>query len=74
MTVDRHISVYRFGVHHFVNRVPSDVRKRYRSARVSMTLSNMSEAAAARFAQSITQRVDDHCYGLRLQRMGVLAN
>ena len=65
-----HIRV-RFGVYHFVRRVPSDVRQHYRSDRVSISLRTKSEATAARSAKSINQRLDDYWYGLRLQPMDV---
>ena len=67
-----HIRV-RFGVYHFVRRVPSDVRQHYRSDRVSISLRTKSEATAARSAKSISQRLDDYWYGLRLQKMNVPA-
>jgi integrase len=67
-----HIRV-RFGVYHFVRRVPSDVRQHYRSDRVSISLRTKSEATAARSAKSISQRLDDYWHGLRLQKMDVPA-
>ena len=67
-----HIRV-RFGVYHFVRRVPSDVRQHYLSDRVSISLRTKSEATAARSAQSISQRLDDYWHGLRLQKMDVPA-
>ena len=63
----------RFGVYHFVRRVPSDVRQHYRSDRVSMSLCTKSEATAARSAKSISRRLDDYWHGLRLQKMDVPA-
>ena len=53
-----HIRV-RFGVYHFVRRVPADVRQHYRSDLVSISLRTKSEATAPRSAKSITQRLDD---------------
>ena len=67
-----HIRV-RFGVYHFVRRVPSDVRQHYRSDRVSISLRTKSARAASRSAMSISQRLDDYWHGLRLQRMDVPA-
>ena len=67
-----HIRI-RFGVYHFVRRVPSDVRQHYRSDRVSISLRTKSEATATRSAKSISQRLDDYWYGLRLQKMNVPA-
>jgi hypothetical protein len=67
-----HIRV-RFGVYHFVRRVPSDVRQHYRIDRVSISLRTKSEATAARSAKSISQRLDDYWHGLRLQKMDVPA-
>ena len=67
-----HIRV-RFGVYHFVRRVPSDVRQHYHSDRVSISLRTKSEATAARSAKSISQRLDDYWHGLRLQKMDVPA-
>ena len=67
-----HIRI-RFGVYHFVRRVPSDVRQHYRSDRVSISLRTKSEATATRFAKSISQRLEDYWHGLRLQKMDVPA-
>ena len=47
----------RFGIYHFVRRVPADLQQYYRSDRVSMSLRTKSVKAAARAAQSINQRV-----------------
>ena len=63
----------RFGIYHFVRRVPADVQQYYRSDRVSMSLRTKSVKAATRAAQSISQRLDDYWYGLRLQKMEVPA-
>ena len=49
--------------------MPSDVRQHYRSDRVSISLRTKSEATATRSAKSISQRLDDYWYGLRLQKM-----
>ena len=67
-----HIRI-RFGVYHFVRRVPSDIRPHYLSDRVSVSLRAKSEATATRSAKSISQRLDDYWYGLRLQKMDVPA-
>jgi integrase len=63
----------RFGIYHFVRRVPADLQHYYRSDRVSMSLRTKSESAARRTAQSICQRLDDYWHGLRLQKMEVPA-
>ena len=63
----------RFGIYHFVRRVPADVQQYYRSDRVSMSLRTKSVKAAARAAQSISQRLDDYWHGLRLKKMEVPA-
>ena len=63
----------RFGVYHFVRRVPADVKQYYRSDRVSISLRTKSAKAAIRSAQSISQRLDDYWHGLRLQKMDVPA-
>ena len=63
----------RFGIYHFVRRVPADVQQYYRSDRVSMSLRTKSVKAAARAVQSISQRLDDYWHGLRLQKMEVPA-
>ena len=63
----------RFGIYHFVRRVPADLQHYYRSDRVSMSLRTKSECAAKRTAQSICQRLDDYWHGLRLQKMEVPA-
>ena len=63
----------RFGIYHFVRRVPADVKQHYRSDRVSISLRTKSAKAAFRSAQSISQRLDDYWHGLRLQKMDVPA-
>ena len=63
----------RYGVYHFVRRVPADVQQYYRSDRVSISLRTKSPKAASRAAQSISQRLDDYWHGLRLQKMDVPA-
>ncbi|MDA0359036.1 MAG: integrase, partial [Proteobacteria bacterium] len=63
----------RYGVYHFVRRVPADVKQHYRSDRVSISLRTKSSKAAIRSAQSISQRLDDYWHGLRLQKMAVPA-
>ena len=63
----------RFGIYHFVRRVPADLQHYYRSDRVSMSLRTKSESAARRTAQSVSQRLDDYWHGLRLQKMKVPA-
>ena len=63
----------RFGVYHFIRRVPADVKQYYRSDRVSISLRTKSAKAAIRSAQSISQRLDDYRHGLRLQKMDVPA-
>ena len=63
----------RYGVYHFVRRVPADVKQHYRSDRVSISLRTKSSKVATRSAQSISQRLDDYWHGLRLQKMDVPA-
>jgi hypothetical protein len=67
-----HITV-RFGVYHFVRRVPSDVRQHFRNDYVSISLRTKSETTAARSAKSISQKLDDYWHGLRLQKMDMPA-
>jgi hypothetical protein len=67
-----HIRV-RFGVYHFVRRVPADLKHHYRSDRVSISLRTKSANVARRTAQSICQRLEDYWHGLRLQKMDVPA-
>jgi len=67
-----HIRV-RFGIYHFVRRVPADLKHYYRSDRVSISLRTKSANIARRTAQSICQRLDDYWHGLRLQKMDVPA-
>ena len=63
----------RFGIYHFVRRVPSDVKQHYRSDRVSISIRTKSAKIATRSAKSINQRLDDYWHGLRLQKMDVQA-
>ena len=63
----------RYGVYHFVRRVPADIKQHYRSERVSISLRTKSSKAAIRSAQSVSQRLDDYWHGFRLQKMDVPA-
>jgi hypothetical protein len=56
-----HIRV-RFGIYHFVRRVPADVQQYYRSDKVSISLCTKSVKAATRAAQSIGHRLDGYWY------------
>ena len=59
----------RFGIYHFVRRVPADVQQHYRSDRVSISLRTKSAKAATRSAHCIRQRLDDCWHGFSLRRV-----
>jgi integrase len=63
----------RDGIYHFIRRIPVDLQGHYRSDRVCLSLRTKSEPKALQVAGSISQRLDDYCSGLRLQKMDVPA-
>ena len=65
-----HIRI-RYGIYHFVRRIPSDLQSHYLSDRICLSLRTKSEAKACRAVKSITQRLDDYWDRLRLQNMDI---
>ena len=63
----------RNGLFYFVRRVPSDVRRYYRSPKIRKSLRTKSMPTAARSAASINQRLEDYWLGLRLQQIAIPA-
>ena len=63
----------RNGLFYFVRRVPSDVRRYYRSPKIRQSLRTKSMPSAARTAASINQRLEDYWLGLRLQQIPIPA-
>ena len=63
----------RDGLFYFVRRVPSDVRRYYRSPKIRQSLRTKSMPTAARSAASINQRLEDYWLGLRLQQIAIPA-
>ena len=63
----------RDGILYYIRRVPHDVRQHYASARISFSLRTKSKQYAFRAASSVTQRLEDHRLGLRLQQMDIPA-
>ena len=63
----------RNGLFYFVRRVPSDVRRYYRSPKIRQSLRTKSMRIAARSAASINQRLEDYWLGLRLQQIDIPA-
>ena len=55
----------RFGIYHFVRRVPADVKQHYRSDRVSISLRTKSAKIATRSAHIVSQRLDNYWHVLR---------
>ncbi len=62
----------RDGIYYFVRRVPDDVKSYYSSDRISMSLRTKSYSSAVRMIKSVSQRLEDYWFGIRLQKKGIL--
>ncbi len=63
--------ICRDGVYYFVRRIPIDMQQHYDKWRLYFSLRTQSKARAARATQSIKQRLDDYCTGVRLQKLDI---
>ena len=63
----------RDGIFYYVRRIPCDVRQHYSSTRISFSLRTKSLRYAIRSANSVTQRLEDYWFGLRLQQLDIPA-
>ena len=59
--------------YYFLKRVPYDLKDYYSVKRLCFSLKTKSDSTAVRFSKSITQRLDDYWFGMRLKNMNVPA-
>jgi integrase len=59
--------------YYYVRHIPSDLTHHYSVQRLCFSLKTKSDSTAVRFSKSITQRLDDYWFGMRLKNMNVPA-
>ena len=63
----------RDGSYYFVRRVPNDLKNLYAVKRLCFSLKTKSYSSAIRMIKSVSQRLEDYWFGVRLQNMNVPA-
>ena len=63
----------RDGNYYFVRRVPNDLKNLYAVKRLCFSLKTKSYSSAIRMIKSVSQRLEDYWFGIRLQNMNVPA-
>ena len=63
----------RDGDYYFVRRVPNDLKNLYAVKRLCFSLKTKSYSSAIRMIKSVSQRLEDYWFGIRLQNMNVPA-
>ena len=58
---------------YYVRHIPSDLTHHYSVQRICFSLKTKSDSTAVKFSKSITQRLDDYWFGMRLKNMNVPA-
>ena len=58
---------------YYVSHIPSDLTHHYSVQRICLSLKTKSDTTAVRFSKSITQRIDDYWFGMRLKNMNIPA-
>ena len=58
---------------YYVRHIPSDLTHHYSVQRLCFSLKTKSDSTAIRYSKSITQRLDDYWFGIRLKNMDVPA-
>jgi integrase len=61
----------RDGRYYYVRHIPKDLTHHYTVRRLCFSLKTNSDSIAIRFSKSITQRLDDYWFGIRLKNMDV---
>ncbi len=51
---------------YYVRHIPSDLTHYYSVQRICFSLKTKSDSTAVRFSKSITQRLDDYWFGIKL--------
>ena len=59
--------------YHYVRHIPKDLTQHYSIQRLCFSLKTNSDSTAIRYSKSITQRLDDYWFGMRLKNMNVPA-
>ena len=59
--------------YYFLKRVPYDLKDYYSVKRLCFSLKTKSYSTAIRFAKSVSKRLDDYWFGIRLKNMDVPA-
>ena len=57
--------------YYYVRHIPYDLNNHYRIKRLCFSLKTESNSIAIRYSKSITQRLDDYWFGIRLKDMDV---
>ncbi len=63
----------RDGKYYYVRHIPKDLTQHYSIQRLCFSLKTNSDSTAIRYSKSITQRLDDYWFGIRLKNMDVPA-
>ena len=58
---------------YYVRHIPRDLNEHYRVKRLCFSLKTKSLAYAIRLARSVSQRLEDYCFGIRFKRMDIHA-
>ena len=58
---------------YYVRHIPFELTHHYSVQRICFSLKTKSDSTAVRFSKSITQRLDDYWFGMRLKNMNVPA-
>ena len=61
----------RDGRYYYVRHIPKDLTQHYTIQRLCFSLKTNSDSIAIRYSKSITQRLDDYWFGIRLKNMDV---
>ena len=61
----------RDGRYYYVRHIPKDLTQHYTIQRLCFSLKTNSDSTAIRYSKSITQRLDDYWFGIRLKNMDV---
>jgi integrase len=59
--------------YYYVRHIPCDLTQHYSIQRLCFSLKTNSDSTAIRYSKSITQRLDDYWFGIRLKNMNVPA-
>ena len=63
----------RDNIYYYVSHIPNDLVHFYSVKRLCFSLKTKSNSIAIRYSKSVTQRLDDYWFGIRLQNLDVPA-